>query len=133
MLSETRFLKRTTYELSSRGRLVGSEGHRRARELVLGRFGELGLVPYSGDSFCLPYRDRDEEFINIVGVLKSDRSRRKPVLIGAHYDSVIDAPCADDNAAAVAIALMAAEILGKTPLERDVAIAIFDALLATGL
>lgn len=127
MLSQTRFLKRTTYELSSRGRLVGSEGHRNARKLVVGRFGELGLVPYSGDSFCLPYRDRGEELINIVGVLRSDRSQREPVLIGAHYDSVIDAPCADDNAAAVAIALMAAEILGKTPLERDVVIAIFDA------
>jgi peptidase M28-like protein len=127
MSSHTRFLKRMTYELSSRGRLVGSIGHRNARELVVARFGELGLAPYSGDSFSLPYRDCGRELVNIVGVVKSGHSHRKPVLIGAHYDSVIDAPSADDNAAAVAISLLTAEILGKTHLERDVVIAVFDA------
>ena len=49
------------------------------------------------------------------------------MLIGAHYDSVIAAPCADDNAAAVAIALRAATVLRSRPIERDVIIAIFDA------
>ena len=48
-------------------------------------------------------------------------------LIGAHYDSVIDAPCADDNAAAVAIALSAAGQLAGQTLNRDVVIALFDA------
>jgi len=28
-----------------------------------------------------------------------------PLLVGAHFDSAIAAPCSDDNAAAVAIAL----------------------------
>ena len=42
----------------------------------------------------------------MVGVVKGrSRSPLAPVLVGAHYDSVIAAPCADDNAAAVAIAL----------------------------
>jgi len=49
------------------------------------------------------------------------------VLVGAHYDSVIDAPCADDNAAAVAIALKVGERLVESPTKRDVVIAIFDA------
>jgi hypothetical protein len=49
------------------------------------------------------------------------------VLIGAHYDSVIAAPCADDNAAAVAIALGAAGALRERNLERDLVIALFDA------
>jgi Iap family predicted aminopeptidase len=49
------------------------------------------------------------------------------VLIGAHYDSVIQAPCADDNAAAVAIALAAGEHFLAHPAERDVVVALFDA------
>jgi hypothetical protein len=49
------------------------------------------------------------------------------VLIGAHYDSIIAGPSADDNAAAVAIALSAAEALKRTPRARDVVIALFDA------
>ena len=56
------------------------------------------------------------------------RDRRlPPVLIGAHYDSVIAAPSADDNAAAVAIALSAAEFLTATHRARDVVVALFDA------
>jgi hypothetical protein len=46
--------------------------------------------------------------------------------VGAHYDSVIDAPCADDNATAVAVVLAAAETFAAAPLQRDVVIAIFD-------
>ena len=55
-------------------------------------------------------------------------SRLAPLLVGAQYDSVIDAPCADDKAAAVAIALAVAEHLTESrPLDRDLVVAIFDA------
>jgi hypothetical protein len=50
-----------------------------------------------------------------------------PVLIGAHYDSVLAAPCADDNAAAVALALAAGAHFLRQPAERGVVIALFDA------
>jgi hypothetical protein len=49
------------------------------------------------------------------------------VLIGAHYDSIIAAPSADDNAAAVAIALSAATELKRSARARDIVIALFDA------
>jgi hypothetical protein len=49
------------------------------------------------------------------------------VLIGAHYDNVIAAPSADDNAAAVAIALSAAAALKRAARARDVVVALFDA------
>ena len=55
-----------------------------------------------------------------------DRKAR-PILLGAHYDSVIDAPCADDNAAAVAITLAMVERLRAAPPARDVIVAFFDA------
>jgi hypothetical protein len=51
------------------------------------------------------------------------------VLIGAHYDSIIAAPCADDNAAAIALALAAGEhfLRLKQPARRGVLVALFDA------
>ena len=54
------------------------------------------------------------ESSNLVGVIPGADRRLSPVLIGAHYDSVIAAPSADDNAAAVAIALSAVGALRAT-------------------
>ena len=110
------------------GRRVGTKGHAIVERYLEQRLQQIGCVPYSGDSFRLPYEDEGIDFTNIVGVIPGKDRSLQPLLIGAHYDSVIDAPCADDNAAAVAIALAAGEIaadLGN--LDRDLIIAIFDA------
>jgi len=88
---------------------------------------EIGLAPYAGTSFELPYGKQSKDFTNLIGVVKSTRPAAQPLIIAAHYDSAIEAPCADDNAAAVAIALSAAEILRATELTRDAVIAVFDA------
>ena len=76
----------------------------------------------------MPYRSEGQDFVNLIGVVPGREGTGKaPLLIGAHYDSVIDAPCADDNAAAVAIALSVAEAAAKEALfERDLIVAIFD-------
>ncbi|HVA47336.1 MAG TPA: M28 family peptidase [Pirellulales bacterium] len=108
------------------GRLVGTAGHEIARRYLLGRMAEIGLMPYRGDSFDLPYT-HGYEFHNLVGMVRGLTSGTAPVLVGAHYDSALDAPCADDNAAAVAIALAAAERLLAAPPARDVIVALFDA------
>jgi hypothetical protein len=109
------------------GRLPGTKGHRHAREYIIRRMQELGLEPYKQEGFELPYNVAGEDFVNIAGVVRSGNSDKKPLLIGAHYDSVIAAPCADDNASAVAIALSSAKILSGMNPARDVVIAIFDA------
>ena len=109
------------------GRVVGSPGHAKARRYLLGRMQQLGLEPFRGNSFELPYTFGGDEFVNLAGTIPGASPSAKPVLIGAHYDSVIPAPCADDNAAAVAIALAAAEMLARQKVPRDVVIAIFDA------
>jgi hypothetical protein len=111
------------------GRRAGSRGSDRAREYLLGRMHDLGLVPYGGNKdIDLPYKTSyGMTFHNLIGVLKGKNSALAPVLIGAHYDSPIDAPCADDNAAAVAITLSAAERIKTKDIERDFVIAIFDA------
>lgn len=111
------------------GRMVGSPGHARARAYLERRLAEVGLVPYRGQGFALSYHNARArlESCNLVGAIPGADRQLPPVLIGAHYDSVIAAPSADDNAAAVAIALSAVGALRATARARDVVIALFDA------
>ena len=110
------------------GRMVGSPGHERAREFLYKRMSNLGLERYNGaDGYALTYQSGGQQFFNLVGVIPGAARQARPVLLGAHYDSVIDAPCADDNAAAVAITLAVAEHLRAEPPARDVLVAFFDA------
>lgn len=109
------------------GRMIGSAGHEKAKRYLLDRMETLGLEPFAGDSPELPYSWDSDDFVNLIGVIPGASPSAEALLIGAHYDSVIPAPCADDNAAAVAITLAAAEMLSKKRLPRDVVIAIFDA------
>jgi hypothetical protein len=110
------------------GRMVGSDGHEKARLHLKSRLQQIGCRPYAGRSLELPYEFKGKSFCNLVGRLPGTDRRLSPILIGAHYDSIIPFPCADDNAAAVAIALQAGRLIAeKGGLERDVVIAIFDA------
>ena len=110
------------------GRMVGSQGHKDARRHLAARLKEIGCQPFIGDSFELPYRSGGQDFCNLAGRIPGRDSTLATLLIGAHYDSVIPHPCADDNAAAVAIALQASSIVQKAAtLERDLIVAIFDA------
>ena len=121
-------LKRWVYDLAlPEGRMVGTVGHEHAKQYLVKELSELGCVPYVGDSFELPYEVEEISFCNLIAVVPGTNRRKKPILIGAHYDSVIEAPCADDNAAAVAIALEVGRQLAHAPIERDVILALFDA------
>jgi len=109
-----------------RGRMVGSIGHRISREYLVKELQAAGCVPYCDESYIQCFKRRGQKFYNLTGCIKSSRPDLPPLLIGAHYDSVIPAPCANDNAAAVAIAVEAARILSHRGLERDIVIALFD-------
>lgn len=110
------------------GRKVGSKGHKKAKLHLKQRLEEIGCKPYIGRSLELSYTYNGTSFYNLVGRLPGADSKLAPVQIGAHYDSAIPFPCADDNAAAVAIAIQAGKkIAEQGGLERDVLIALFDA------
>ena len=110
------------------GRRVGTKGHELAEQWVEKRLQEIGCIPYRSDSFSLPYQVEGIGFKNFAGVIPGKNRNLSPVLIGAHYDSVIDAPCADDNGASVAISLAAADAIAQSgSLERDLLVTIFDA------
>lgn len=116
-----------------RGRRVGQPGHDVARQYLLGRLTEMDLMSFRGDSFELSYTathpasGRPTRFSNLVAVIPGTERGLPPLLVGAHYDSVIDYPCADDNATAVAATLSIAEAIQQEPLRRNVVIALFDA------
>ena len=107
------------------GRRVGTQGHEDALRYLDQRLVDIGLRPFEGSSFQLTYSGTDlstgssNTFTNLVGVVAGSAPSLPPLLIGAHYDSVIDAPCADDNAAAVAVVLGVACLLYTTPSPRD--------------
>jgi hypothetical protein len=110
------------------GRMVGSPGHRIVQERLSRRLREIGCVPWRGDAFEIPYAYGGQSFCNLLGVVQGKNPRLAPLLVGAHYDSVIAAPCADDNAAAVAIALaVGAQVAEFHPFDRDLVVALFDA------
>lgn len=57
---------------------------------------------------------------NIVATLKGIGSSKEWLLIGAHYDSAMGSPGADDNASGVAVMLEVARIVRETPLAEDI-------------
>lgn len=122
-------LKADVYELCQpEGRMVGDPGHATAERFVARRMKEIGLLPYRGSDYAMPYIWEDIGFTNFVGVVPGRDRSLAPLLIGAHYDSAIPAPSADDNGAAVAICLALGEMAMKHGgLERDLIVAIFDA------
>jgi hypothetical protein len=130
---ENQLRKDTETLAMPKGRRVGQPGHDVAREYLHGRLKEIGLVPFSGASFELQYEAKLHrtqkiiQFTNLVGVIPGKDRSLPPLLLGAHYDSVIDAPCADDNATSVAMNLAIAEMAIMWELERDLIIALYDA------
>lgn len=110
------------------GRLPGTPGHQAAAEYLIGRFQQLGLSPYPGLPDFEHRFDAGQgvEGRNLIGMLPGRDSSAAPLVFGAHYDSVIDAACADDNAAAVATMLSAVARIRPGELGRDLIIAAFD-------
>lgn len=129
-------LEHDTYRLATaEGRKPGTAGHRNALGYLRRRFAQIGLHTY-GDmtdwqhTYKVAYRgfrrDRAAYMHNLIGVVPGADRTLAPIVIGAHYDSVIESYCADDNATSVAVVLDVAQRLMDAPLERDVVIAAFD-------
>ncbi len=67
----------------------------------------------------------DETFHNIIGRWPCSESDRQ-IIIGAHIDSVVDTPGADDNASGVAVLLEAARLLSQVRLKSPVLFCAFN-------
>ena len=115
------------------GRRVGQPGHEIAVRFLKQRLSESNLSPWKDEEFALTYKlphpetKQLQEFTNLIAVIPGKDRDLPPILLGAHYDSVIDAPCADDNATSVALNLAIAKEFSESELQRDLIIALFDA------
>ena len=115
------------------GRRVGQPGHDKAVQYLTQRLAELKLAPWRGNHYALEYElphpntNKLQKFTNLIAVIPGRNRTLPPILLGAHYDSIIDAPCADDNATSVALNLAIAEEFAEGELERDLVFALFDA------
>ena len=66
------------------------------------------------------FPSRGETLSNLEAVLPGDTATDEIIVVGAHYDSVVDSPGADDNASGVAALLELARMLAGTTLSRSV-------------
>ena len=108
------------------GRAPGTEGHELAASFIEARLGEIRLEPVfedTGFTQCVGGAP-DDLGKNLCAELAGSTERR--ILIGAHYDHIQGIPGADDNAAAVAIALEVARRLRPWSGQAHLVFAFFD-------
>lgn len=72
-------------------------------------------------------RPANETADNIEAVLAGRELANESVVVGAHYDSPVGSPGADDNASGVAVLLSLAHALQHSPLKRTVRLVAFAA------
>ena len=115
-------LRALVEDIANAPRTVASSWHTHTRAGLETALKNLHLEPYAGQ-----YRHSyDGKFCNLLGVLPGSKRGSAPILIAAHYDTVLGSPGADDNAAAIAIILeLIPQLRGK--LEQDLIVAFFDA------
>lgn len=88
---------------------------KRAAEYVTRQFREAGL-PVREE----PYRVGGKEVVNIEAELKGSSRPEEIVVVGAHYDSVMGSPGANDNGSGVAALLEVARRLKSTGPARTI-------------
>jgi Zn-dependent M28 family amino/carboxypeptidase len=95
-----------------------------AAEYLAAQFASYGWTA-SGQ----PFRALGKSYFNILGVKWPSghlaKEAQAPLLIGAHYDTVMGSPGADDNASALAVLLEAAHRLKHLAVARPVWLAAF--------
>ncbi|MEJ5227242.1 M28 family peptidase [Thermodesulfovibrio sp.] len=79
------------------------------------RFREYGYIVEIDGFFY-----NGKEYKNIIATLRGINSKKEWLLIGAHYDSAMGSPGADDNASGVAVMLEVAKVIRETPVAEKI-------------
>lgn len=106
------------------GRLVGSKGGVKAREYVLTRFKQSGILPFAKSylqPFEFSYPKKPDEKIqgaNVIGYIEGTQTPEKYIVVTAHYDhlGIIKGEIyngADDNASGTASLFAIAQYFNK--------------------
>lgn len=100
------------------------EGHSHAAEWIESELRSFGYAVESS-TFEIPGQDPPRNGLNISGI-RGPLDRPVP-LVGAHYDTVVGSPGADDNASGVAAMLECARVIASLPRPVPLLVAAFDA------
>jgi aminopeptidase YwaD len=91
------------------------DGLRRAASYLRERFTQLGLTT-SNHAFAA----WGGTYENVVGTTGNESLSHTPLILAAHYDTVLGSPGADDNASALAVLLEVAQRLNGISVQRPV-------------
>lgn len=85
-----------------------------ARQYIVEQLQRAGWIPEE-QTFDVRSADSQIRGVNIVATQPGRDSAEDSILLGAHYDTVMGSPGADDNASAVAVVLEVARLLADAP------------------
>lgn len=111
-------LKKHVFELSHN---IGERNYwnyqnlNKAAEYIKTRFKEYGY-----DIELQSYVLDNKEFSNIIAIKKGGNSPEQIIIVGAHYDTVMGSPGADDNASGVAGLLELARLFSKIEINKTI-------------
>jgi hypothetical protein len=103
-------------------RWTGTYGCDKSAEYIFAQFSDMGLEAHyqHWKAFGNKYHPRWFESENVEGTLKSEGSTDVTIIFGAHYDSVRDAPGANDDGSGTAAVLAAAYALSHFTFARTI-------------
>ncbi|MEL6321311.1 MAG: M28 family peptidase [Cyanobacteria bacterium J06626_14] len=96
-----------------------------ARQYIVEQLQRAGWIPEE-QTFDVRSADSQIRGVNIVATQPGRDSAEDSILLGAHYDTVMGSPGADDNASAVAVVLEVARLLADAPSTHPLTLALFD-------
>lgn len=91
-----------------------SDRLKRTEDYLAEEFGRLGL-----DVVRHPFHALGGTYCNVIGTARGQQDIA-PLILAAHYDTIIDSPGADDNASALAVLLEVAHQIGSRPCQRPI-------------
>ncbi|MEG4071592.1 M20/M25/M40 family metallo-hydrolase [Microcoleus sp. Pol14C2] len=110
---------------------LASEGHFYAQQYIREQLAQWGTVEI--DDFSVRGRIHHNFILDLPPLSpplakggKQEKKQEKPIVIGAHYDTVPGSPGADDNATGVAVLLELAREIASAPLKYPVQLVAFD-------
>lgn len=111
-------LKKSVHHLSS---LIGSRAYLEMKSLErTANYITEELRGYGYEVLFQPYEFEGRIYKNIIVEIKGKKTPEKIIIVGAHYDTVIGTPGADDNASGVAGMLELARLLYNRNLDKTV-------------
>lgn len=70
------------------GRLAGYPGNDKASEYIANKIKDWGLKPGNGESYFQPFKIKDRDTRNVIGVIEGGAWKDEYVIIGGHFDHV---------------------------------------------